>query len=223
MAPMAGSPWRIDAAGFKPPDAVPGSGSVMKVELDKRSLFALASDTRLEILKALQSNRRTLSQIAEALEIDKAAVHRHLRKLEEGGFVARTEDHGFIYYALTWKSRDILNPNDRTTIVILISSAFVCLVAMMVLVYIASGPAGMGTGGGDKSSTMQEGGPEGATNAPSPEASSSDVTLPVAVLGSGAAILTALAWRRYRRPHQRGGETASDACPDDPDGQAHAR
>jgi len=192
----------------------------MKVELDKRSLFALASDTRLEILKALQPNRRTLSQLAEALEIDKAAVHRHLRKLEEGGFVARTEDHGFIYYALTWKSRDILNPNDRTTIVILISSAFVCLVAMMVLVYIASGPAGMGTGGGDKSSTMQEGGPEGATEAPSSEASSLDATLPVAVLGSGAAILTALAWRRYRRPYQRGGETASDACPD---GEAHAR
>jgi len=129
-----------EVPGFKAPKALSLQGNAMKVELDRRSLFALASDTRLEILKALETNRRTVSQLADLLRIDKAAVHRHLKKLEEGGFVSRTEDHGFVYYALTWKSRDILNPNDRTKIVILISSSFVCLMAMIVVLYLAAHP-----------------------------------------------------------------------------------
>ena len=40
----------------------------MRVELDKKSLFALASDTRLDILRSLQPMRRTVSQLAEALQ-----------------------------------------------------------------------------------------------------------------------------------------------------------
>ncbi len=102
----------------------PGVGA-MRVELDKKSLFALASDTRLEILKALQPMRRTVSQLSEALDIDKAAVHRHLKKMEEGGLVVRQEDHGFVYYGLSWKARDLMSPNENTKIVILISSVFV--------------------------------------------------------------------------------------------------
>jgi DNA-binding transcriptional ArsR family regulator len=184
-------------------------GTAMKVELDKRSLFALASDTRLEILKNLQSNRRTVTQLAELLRIDKAAVHRHLKKLEEGGFVARTEDHGFVYYALTWKSRDILDPNDRTRIVILISSALICLTAVIVLALVASGPAGHFSDGGDKSSEAQSGS-DGIVNTPS-AASGIDMTVPALVLIACAAGLAGLAWRLYRRPRQRGGETASDA------------
>ncbi|MFH1580220.1 MAG: winged helix-turn-helix domain-containing protein, partial [Thermoplasmatota archaeon] len=77
----------------------------MRVELDKKALFALASDTRLDILKSLQPMRRTVSQLAESLNIDKAAVFRHLKKMEEGGLVKRYEDHGFVYYGLSWKAR----------------------------------------------------------------------------------------------------------------------
>ncbi|MBN1678499.1 MAG: winged helix-turn-helix transcriptional regulator [Candidatus Thermoplasmatota archaeon] len=97
----------------------------MRVELDKKSLFALASDTRLEILKALQPMRRTVSQLSEALDIDKAAIHRHLKKMEDGGLVVRNEDHGFVYYGLSWKARDLMSPNENTRIVILISAMFV--------------------------------------------------------------------------------------------------
>jgi len=210
MASRRVSPWPSDAAGFKAPYALSVSGAVMKVELDKRSLFALASDTRLEILKSLQSNRGTVSQLAELLEIDKAAVHRHLKKLEEGGFVARTEEHGFVYYALTWKSRDILNPSDKTRIVILISSALVCLMAMMVVAFMASGPASMATESNDQGSNMQDDGSgDPITNAPAP-GSGFDAAVPVAVLGSAAAGLAVLAWREWRRPRQVGGETDSD-------------
>ncbi len=94
----------------------------MRVELDKKALFALASDSRLEILKAMQPMRRTVTQLADCIGIDKAAVHRHLKTLEGGGLVKRYEDHGFVYYGLSWKSRDLLSPGENTRVVILLSS-----------------------------------------------------------------------------------------------------
>lgn len=99
----------------------------LRVELDKKALFALASDTRVEILQTLEPMRRTVTQLAEELGIDKAAVHRHLQKLVEGGLVKRYEDHGFVYYGLAWKTRDLLNPTENTKIIILLTSAFLLL------------------------------------------------------------------------------------------------
>lgn len=209
MASTAVSPWPSEAAGFKAPDALSVSGTTMKVELDRRSLYALASDTRLEILKSLHSNRRTVSQLAELLAIDKAAVHRHLKKLEEGGFVVRTEDHGFVYYALTWKARDILEPNDRTKIVILISSVLVCLLAMVVVAFMAAQPPGLVAENSDQSSDFLDGSGEPARSGAEP-ASVLD-TAALIVIGAIAAGLAALSWRLWRRPCQVGGETASDA------------
>jgi len=109
----------------------------MKVELDKKSLFALASDTRLEILHSLQPMRRTVSQLSESMNIDKAAVFRHLKKMEEGGLVKRFEDHGFVYYGLSWKARDLLSPNENTKIIILLSSSWVILISVVLLLSFA--------------------------------------------------------------------------------------
>lgn len=100
----------------------------MRVVLDKKSLFALASDTRMEILKSLQHMRRTVSQLSEEMQMDKAGVHRHLKKLEEGGLVKRYEDHGFVYYGLTWMGRDLMSPNENTKIVIMISTSWLLVI-----------------------------------------------------------------------------------------------
>ncbi len=183
----------------------------MKVVLDKRSLFALASDTRLEMLKALEPNRRTVSQLAEAIKIDKAAVHRHLKKLEEGGFVARTEDHGFVYYALTWKSRDILNPNDKTKIVILISSSLICMLAVIIIVYLASSNGGLGTANSSAENKNGElvGQPAGADtsiNPAPPSTPGADLVIPSAALGLAATAFLCSAYLVWRTPRQRGGE-----------------
>ena len=105
----------------------------MKVELDKKTLFALASDTRLEKLHSLQPMRRTVTQLAESMNIDKAAVFRHLKKMEDGGLVKRFEDHGFVYYGLSWKARDLLSPNENTKIIILLSASWVVLIAVVLL------------------------------------------------------------------------------------------
>jgi DNA-binding transcriptional ArsR family regulator len=108
-------------------------------------LMAIASDTRLEILKSLVHMRRTVSQLSEVLDIDKAAVHRHLKKMEDGGLVKRDEDHGFVYYGLTWKARDLLSPNENTRIVILLSVSWI--LGLVVALFVAAGL--MAQGGND--------------------------------------------------------------------------
>jgi DNA-binding transcriptional ArsR family regulator len=121
-------------ANFIPRDSIPWSGARrMRVELDKKSLFALASDTRLEMLKSLQPMRRTVSQLSEELGIDKSAIHRHLKKMEEGGLVKRFEEHGFVYYGLTWKARDLISPNESTRVVIILSATWIILLAVVIL------------------------------------------------------------------------------------------
>ena len=124
-----------------------GAGQ-MRVELDKKSLFALASDTRVDILKSLQPMRRTVTQLAESLGIDKAAVHRHLKKLEEGGLVKRYEDHGFVYYGLSWKARDLMSPTENTKVIVLLSSSwiFMLIAAFLVIATFSSSLGGV-TGG----------------------------------------------------------------------------
>jgi hypothetical protein len=70
-------------------------------------------------------------------------VHRHLKKLEEGGFVKREEDHGFVYYSLTWRARDILSPNENTKIVVLITSSIlvICVISLLLIAISTPGPA----------------------------------------------------------------------------------
>ncbi len=178
----------------------------MKVELDKRSLFALASDTRLEILKALQPNRRTVSQLADLLGIDKAAVHRHLKKLEEGGFVVRAEDHGFVYYGLSWKARDIMSPKDNTRIVLLFTCSLICLVGVVAVLYFSAlTPSMMGANDSIRPGEADPSYSSDQLSWLSPD-SPLNWVVPTAVLGLAAFALLYSAFLYLRRPRQRGGE-----------------
>ncbi|MDD1743664.1 MAG: winged helix-turn-helix domain-containing protein [Methanomassiliicoccales archaeon] len=172
----------------------------MRVELDKQALFALASDSRIEILKALGPQRRTVTQLADSMGIDKAAVHRHLKKLEEGGFVVRDEDHGFVYYGLSWKARDIISPGENTKIVIVFAMGWLMVAGAAVAIWTAlSGIAARGAevtqgstpgGAGDQFLGLPEIGWEWTI-----------LGVLLAVLAIG---LIYLGYRRLRRPRQTG-------------------
>lgn len=179
---------------------VPGAGH-MRVELDKKSLFALASDTRLEILKALQPMRRTVSQLSEVVNVDKAAVYRHLKKMEDGGLVKRYEEHGFVYYGLSWKAKDLIAPNESTRIVILLSATWLLLLCAAVFL-----SAGLMAEKGNnylygflptKEATYDQGG------FPTDGGSSwLSWVLPSAAFGLAAAFAAYLAVLRIRKPFQ---------------------
>jgi DNA-binding transcriptional ArsR family regulator len=170
----------------------------MRVELDKKALFALASDTRLEILRALEPTRRTVSQLAEAINIDKAAIHRHLKKLEEGGFVKRYEDHGFVYYGLSWKARDILAPNENTKVIIVLSCSW-----LLILGALAFAALGLSAQTYSRSGEMGQGNPTGMyQDLFAPDGSWPLWVIPTIILAVVAVILVIFALRRVRRPKQ---------------------
>ncbi|QLH74770.1 MAG: winged helix-turn-helix transcriptional regulator [Methanomassiliicoccales archaeon] len=178
----------------------------LRVELDKKALYALASDSRLEILKALTNERRTLAQLSEALNADKAGVLRHLKKLEEGGLVTRTEDHGFIYYSLTWKARDLISPGENTKIIILISSVFVLLLATSLVLFAASSSYDLGLGNDRAGEQGQSEGDPVMVN--DTDDTSALYLLWAVVLLIPAGALAYMAYVRHRKPRQKDPELA---------------
>ncbi len=49
-----------------------------KLIIDRKALFALASETRIEILKKLDKRRMTLTELSESLNMSKTTVKEHL-------------------------------------------------------------------------------------------------------------------------------------------------
>jgi len=174
-------------------------GPRMKVELDKKALFALASDSRMEILKELQTSRKTVSQLAEALNIDKAAVHRHLKKLEEGGFVSRDEDHGFVYYGLSWKARDIIAPGENTRIVIIFSLSWLMVLGALSAIVLGLGTTAMRMGEATQNNPADYGSPAQYIFS---HTNSTELTILALVLLIVAGLLAYYGIRRLRRPKQ---------------------
>ena len=99
-----------------------------KVTLDMATFKALASDTRLDILKVLDGKRMSLKDISSRTNLNKATLHEHLSKLNEAGLVKKNEreGHKWVYYKLTWKGECLLHP-ENTRIVVLFTTTFITL------------------------------------------------------------------------------------------------
>lgn len=99
-----------------------------KITLDRETFKALASDTRLDILKTLDGKNMGLNEIAKVSNLNKATLHEHLTKLHEAGLIKRTErdGHKWVYYKLTWKGESLLHP-ENIRIVVLFATTFVAL------------------------------------------------------------------------------------------------
>ena len=99
-----------------------------KVTLDKETFKALASDTRLDILRTLDGKKLGLNDISKATNLNKATLHEHLSKLNQVGLVKKKEreGHKWVYYKLTWKGENLLHP-ENTKIVVLFAITFISL------------------------------------------------------------------------------------------------
>jgi len=101
-----------------------------KITLDVNSFKALASETRLDILRSLDGKKMTLQDISKITNLNKATLHEHLTKLNEAGLVKRKEreGHKWVYYKLSWKGSSLLHP-DNTRIVVMFSATFIALIS----------------------------------------------------------------------------------------------
>ena len=99
-----------------------------KVTLDMGTFKALASDTRLDILKTLDGKKMSLKDICAVTKLNKATLHEHLAKLNEVGLVKKKEreGHKWVTYMLTWKGESLLHP-ENTRIVVMFATTFIAL------------------------------------------------------------------------------------------------
>lgn len=98
-----------------------------KIVLDQESFKALASDTRIEILKRLDSSQRTVTDLANELKVNKSAVYKHLSRLLDAGLVKKVEDNRkWVYYRLSMKGANLLHP-ERVQIALMLSASILAL------------------------------------------------------------------------------------------------
>ncbi len=107
-----------------------------KITLDKRIIRTLASETRVDILKKIDSWSMTLNKLTDELHLSKSTVHEHLTILIESSLVKKVnKDNKWVYYELTDKGTEILHPHKMMRIIVLLSSAILSFAAGIVEVY----------------------------------------------------------------------------------------
>ncbi|WP_067073380.1 winged helix-turn-helix domain-containing protein [Methanoculleus horonobensis] len=115
--------------------------------LTKDTFEVLASETRLDILKALHIRRMTITELAADLNLAKSTVHHHLQRLADAGFVAAGDDgHAWVYYALTPEGLALLQPHGGARIRIILAAGLaslaggVCALAAFLTAPVREGP-----------------------------------------------------------------------------------
>jgi DNA-binding transcriptional ArsR family regulator len=109
---------------------------VDKITLDRETFKALASDTRLDILKALDERQKTVTELAKELELNKATVFEHLEKLASVKLIQKLEDERkWVYWQLTWTGRRLLHP-EAVTLALVLSSAAATLLTTLVAAFL---------------------------------------------------------------------------------------
>ena len=107
-----------------------------KITLDKKTLGALSSETRANILKSLDVRRMTVSELSKKLNLPKSTIHENLNRLIDADLVKKNDDgNKWVYYEPTEKGRRLLHPHEMTKIIILLSSAALSFVGGIIGIY----------------------------------------------------------------------------------------
>ncbi|VVB81144.1 Helix-turn-helix domain protein [uncultured archaeon] len=92
----------------------------MDIRLDKETFKALASSTRVDVLKLLGGRRYMQSEMAEILGFSVPTVKEHLSALEKAGLVERNDEgRKWKYYSLTKKGHGVLHPEELKIFIVL--------------------------------------------------------------------------------------------------------
>jgi DNA-binding transcriptional ArsR family regulator len=106
------------------------------MDIDRKTLKALAADTRLDILKSLGKRRKTPSELSKELHLATSTVTEHLNKLESANLIKREETgHKWIYYSLTSKGSNLVKPKYPVQFILIISITVIIISAASILMY----------------------------------------------------------------------------------------
>ncbi|MFW6024927.1 MAG: winged helix-turn-helix domain-containing protein [Candidatus Woesearchaeota archaeon] len=84
-----------------------------RVVLDYETIKALSYDTRLNILRVLKEDSKTLSEISESLDLQPSTIKEHLKKLLDSDLISKEDtDRKWKYYSLTKKGKKVVGKKE---------------------------------------------------------------------------------------------------------------
>jgi DNA-binding transcriptional ArsR family regulator len=99
-----------------------------EIKMDRSVFEALASETRIDILKKLDSRQMTISELSREMDMAKSSIHEHLVKMTRSGLVAKFDNgHKWTYYHLTGKGRNILHPHETAKILVFLGVSLLAI------------------------------------------------------------------------------------------------
>jgi len=82
-----------------------------KILIDRKTLKAISSDTRMDLLKLLAIRKYTLSELSKKTNLKNPTIKEHLDHLIDASLVKREESNNkWKYYSLTEKGQKLVNP-----------------------------------------------------------------------------------------------------------------
>ncbi|MFB6241418.1 MAG: ArsR/SmtB family transcription factor [Candidatus Nanosalina sp.] len=105
------------------------------MDLDFKSVKALASPTRLEILNSVLDEEATTTKLSEDLDKSKSTVSSHLKVLTESGLLEKDEEEGRrrVVYRPTEKAEAIIEGRERKVKFSVVSSALTAAGGILLL------------------------------------------------------------------------------------------
>ncbi|MCK4634355.1 MAG: winged helix-turn-helix transcriptional regulator [Candidatus Aenigmarchaeota archaeon] len=98
------------------------------MEITKKTIKALSSDTRLEILKILVRRRKIAADISKQLKMAPSTVNEHMKILEEAGLIQRKNTgHKWIYFEVTEQGRNLVQPKSPMQFVLILTLGIVMM------------------------------------------------------------------------------------------------
>ncbi|MEM5814483.1 MAG: winged helix-turn-helix domain-containing protein [Candidatus Aenigmatarchaeota archaeon] len=92
------------------------------MEICGKEIKALASDTRVMILKSLGGRRKMPSELSREFSMAPSTIVEHLHVLERSGLIKKIETgHKWKYYELTEKGRNLVRPKFPVRFAVMLS------------------------------------------------------------------------------------------------------
>jgi DNA-binding transcriptional ArsR family regulator len=102
------------------------------MEITRSTLKALASERRLDILKALVERRKMPAELSRELHLSGSTIVEHLSVLESAGLVKRIDTgHKWIYYDLTEKGVGLVKPKWPVQFMLILSLGLLLMIGGM--------------------------------------------------------------------------------------------
>ncbi len=95
-----------------------------RITLDREAFRVLASETRIGILKSLDTRRKTLTELAGQFGMSASTIKEHMDSLVRAELAIQLDEgHKWKYYQLTPKAKRLLHPSDiRIWVLLSVSS-----------------------------------------------------------------------------------------------------